>query len=167
MKVSIFIDGANLYFMHRDNLKWQLDYAKFRDFLGGFGDVVDCIFYTGAGAPPDVRQAKFLDFLSYNGFSIEQKTIKDIMQEDGSRVQKANLDIELVMDMFNQIENYDLAILVSGDGDFERPLDLLRARGKQFKVISTPGTVASELRRKAGAHFIDMATLQTRLEKDV
>jgi len=35
---------------------------------------------------------------------------------------KANLDIEIVVDMFNTVEQYDRVVLFSGDGDFERAI---------------------------------------------
>ena len=58
---------------------------------------------------------------------------------------------------------YDMAVLVSGDSDLLRPLELVRARGKQVKVISSPSTVAWELREFAGQNFIDLHTLEDRL----
>jgi uncharacterized LabA/DUF88 family protein len=88
------------------------------------------------------------------------------MQADGTPTQKANLDIEMVLDMFNTIDHYDLATLVSGDGDFERPLQLLRARGKRFIVLSTQGFIARELREVAGMHFIDFQDIRERVERD-
>ena len=67
--------------------------------------------------------------------------------------------------MFSTIENYDIAVLVSGDGDFDRPLRLLRARGKRFKVIASPHFVASELRDVAGMHLIDLESIRSEVEK--
>lgn len=80
-------------------------------------------------------------------------------------VRKANLDIEIVLDMFNSIEHYDMAVLVSGDGDFERPLQLLRARGKKFLIMSTQGFVAREIREVAGMHFIDFEDIKSEIQK--
>lgn len=80
-------------------------------------------------------------------------------------VRKANLDIEIVLDMFNSIEHYDMAVLVSGDGDFERPLQLLRARGKKFLIMSTQGFVAREIREVAGMHFIDFEDIKCEIQK--
>jgi uncharacterized LabA/DUF88 family protein len=164
-RVAVFIDGANIFYTQRDKLHWWIDFKKLRSYFDELGSIVECIFYTGQGAPPEVTQEKFLDFLSHNGYSIETKTIKTIQDADGTTSQKANLDIELVLDMFNQIDNYDLAILVSGDGDFERPLKLLRARGKSFRVLSTQGAVAQEIRRFAGPNYIDLQTLRSLLER--
>jgi uncharacterized LabA/DUF88 family protein len=93
----------------------------------------------------------------------ELKTIYDA--ETGESTQKANLDVEIVMDMFNTLENYDKAILLSGDGDFERALDLLRSRGKQICVVSTQNWIASELRMVVGSHFVDLQDLRDKIER--
>jgi uncharacterized LabA/DUF88 family protein len=51
------------------------------------------------------------------------------------------------------------------DADFERPLELLRARGKKFLILSTPGSVAREIRAVAGMHFVDFQDLRSEVEK--
>jgi uncharacterized LabA/DUF88 family protein len=56
-------------------------------------------------------------------------------------------------------------MLVSGNGDFERSLQLLRARGKRFIVLSTQGFVARELREVAGMHFIDFQDIRASVER--
>ena len=100
------------------------------------------------------------------GYSLVTKPIKTIYDSSsGKFIQKANLDIEIVLDMFNTIDLYDTAILVSGDGDFDRALRLLRARGKRFKVLASPHFVATELREMAGMHLIDMETIRAEIEK--
>jgi uncharacterized LabA/DUF88 family protein len=100
------------------------------------------------------------------GFRVESKAIKTFTQSDGTEKHKANLDIEIVLDMFNTINNYDEAILVSGDADFGRALQILRARGKNFLVLSTKGFVASEIRAIAGMHYRDFQEIREAVEKD-
>jgi uncharacterized LabA/DUF88 family protein len=58
------------------------------------------------------------------------------------------------------LENYDLAVLIIGDGDFERPLQLLKAKGKQFIIMSTEGFIAREFCAAAGMHCIDMKDIK-------
>ena len=91
------------------------------------------------------------------------KTIRDY--ETGEVSQKANLDVEIVLDMFNMIDRYDMAILISGDGDFERALQQLKSRGKEVKVISTRGCVASELVYAMGINYIDLLGLRETVER--
>ena len=61
-----------------------------------------------------------------------------------------------------QLQEYHL---FSGDGDFDRALQLLKARGKRTVVISTENYIAAELRATAGRHYIDLATLETEIKK--
>ena len=87
--------------------------------------------------------------------------VTSISNKTGNVKKKANLDIEIVMDIFNTIEHYDRAVLISGDGDFERVLKLLKAKGKQFTVIATDNFIARELREVAGRHYINLAEIKS------
>ena len=167
MRVSVFVDGANFFVMQRDGLKWFADPKKMLEYIENrYGEIADAFYYIGRDAPPDARQQAFLSALPEMGFSVVTKQIKTIYDsKTGTIRKKANLDIEIVLDMFNTIDSYDLAVLVSGDGDFDRALQLLKARGKRTVVISTENFIATELRATAGRHFIDLATLETEIKK--
>lgn len=165
MKIAIFVDGANYYFMQRDGLKWWVDAAKLLSHFSKEGQIVDATYYVGVGVPTEEQQQAFLSRLVDIGYAIETKEIKEIFDEASGEIKKkANLDIEIVLDMFNTIENYDMAVLISGDGDFERPLKLLKARGRKFKVLSTRGFIAHELKMVAGMHYTDINELRSELE---
>ncbi len=165
-RVALFVDGANFFYMQKNDLGWFVDTRKLLDYCRQFGDLVDAYYYVGKDNQPETSQQAFLSALTYMGYSLVTKPIKSVYDSaSGKFIQKANLDIEIVLDMFNTLDNYDLAVLVSGDGDFDRPLRLLRARGKRFKVLASPHFVASELRDVAGMHLIDLETLKPELEK--
>lgn len=165
MRISIFIDGANYFFMQKKGLHWWIDAKKLLDYFAAQGEIIDATYYVGVGAPPEANQQAFLDRLIDIGYSLETKDIKEIYDDaSGEMKKKANLDIEIVLDMFNTIDHYDMAVLVSGDGDFERPLKLLKARGKKFKILSSRGLIAHELRRVAGLHYTDVNDLRSELE---
>jgi uncharacterized LabA/DUF88 family protein len=152
--------------MQRDRLRWWIDLRKLLAFARSKGELVDAFYYIGVDVSPDARQQAYLDTVTRLGFSLVTKQLKTIMQADGTTTQKANLDIEIVLDMFTTIDHNDIAMLVSGDGDFERPLQLLRARGKRFLVLSTQGFIARELREVAGMHYIDFQDIRERVERD-
>ena len=166
MRVSVFLDGANFFYMQRDRLHWWADPKKILDYIGTQkGEIVDAFYYIGVDAPPEAKQEAYLKILPNIGYTLVTKTLKNIWMGDGNFKQKANLDIEIVLDMFNTIDSYDMAVLISGDGDFDRPLQLLRARGKRFVVMSTQGMVAEELRSVAGMHYIDFRNIRSEVEK--
>jgi uncharacterized LabA/DUF88 family protein len=151
--------------MQKNALRWWIDAEKLLAYFAQQGEIVDATYYVGVGAPQEARQQAFLSRLVDIGYALETKDIKEIIDDESGEIRrKANLDIEIVLDMFNSIDNYDMAILVSGDGDFERPLRLLKARGKKFKVLSTRGFIAHELKMVAGLHYIDVNELRPELE---
>lgn len=166
-RVSVFVDGANFFYMQKDDLKWFADPQKLLTYIEStYGNIVDAYYYIGQGVPPEIKQKLFLNALPEMGYSLITKTIKTIFDsKTGTEKRKANLDIEIVLDMFNTIDNYDLAILVSGDGDFTRALDLLKARGKQFIVIASKMFIASELKKVAGRHFVKLENLEGEIKK--
>lgn len=162
-RIAVFVDGANFYYTQRE-LGWKVDSERLLDFCKMYGEVVEAVYYTGVSN--EAGQRKFHDWLAYNGYSLVTKPLKTI--EDyatGHTTQKANLDIEIVLDMFNMIDRYDMAILVSGDGDFERALQQLKSRGKEVKVISTRGIVASELVHATGINYIDLLAIKEMVER--
>lgn len=166
MKISVFLDGANFFFMQKNKLLWFADPKKILDYISTMGDISEAFYYIGHDAPPQARQQAFLDALPGMGYSLVSKQIKTIYDtKTGTTKRKANLDIEIVLDMFNTIEHYDMAVLISGDGDFERAMTLLRARGKQLRVIATDGFIARELRSVAGRHYIDMKDIRHEIER--
>jgi uncharacterized LabA/DUF88 family protein len=166
-RIAVFVDGANFFYMQKRDLGHFLDPKKLLTYIKQFGDISDAYYYIGQDALPEAAQQVYLDALPRMGYSVVTKPIKTIFDpETGATRKKANLDIEIVLDMFNTIDNYDMAILVSGDGDFERAMQLLKSRGKQFKVMSTARFVASELRKVAGMHYIDFTDIADQLKKD-
>ena len=162
-RVAVFVDGGNFYYTQK-KLGWEVDSERLLNHCKEYGELVDAIYYTGASN--DGKQRKFLDWLAYNGYSLVTKPVKTIYdQVSGQSVQKANLDIEIVLDMFNMIDRYDMAILISGDGDFERALQQLKSRGKEIKVISTRGCVASELVYASGINYVDLLAIKEVVER--
>jgi uncharacterized LabA/DUF88 family protein len=166
MRISLFVDGGNFFYMQKKDLGWWIDPRKLLEYIRSKGDLIDANYYVGKDAHPEARQDKYLKALTYMGYSLVTKDLKNVLQDDGTYKQKANLDIEIVLDMFNTIEHYDMAVLVSGDGDFERPINLLKARGKRYLVMATKNFIARELREAVGMHYEDFEKFREQVEKD-
>lgn len=149
----------------KKGLGWFIDMRKLLNYIETKGEIVDAFYYLGKDIQSEEKQESFMTAMTKMGYTIVTKNIKVINPADGSVKKKTNLDIEMVLDMFNTPEHYDMAVLVSGDGDFERALQLLRVRGKQFLVLSTDGFVAMDLLNVAGKNFIDLKQLRKLIEK--
>ena len=136
-KLGIFIDGNNLFHAAR-SISVEIDYAKLLGVLCKYGPVVRSFFYTGVDENASKQQG-FLLWMKRNGYKVIQKELK--VFPDGSK--KANLDIEIVVDMLSLSEVVDTIVFVSGDEDFAYALDFLAKRGKQimlagFRVNTSP-----------------------------
>ncbi len=73
------------------------------------------------------------------------------MRDDDNRervIEKANLDVELTLEVLQTAPYLDLVVLVSGDGDFAPLLHEVARMGKETWVIGPDGT-ATELIRAA------------------
>jgi uncharacterized LabA/DUF88 family protein len=49
---------------------------------------------------------------------------------------------------------------MSGDGDFERALEMVRSRGKRVAVVAYPDMTARELRNVVGRNYFDLRDLE-------
>jgi len=165
-RISVFVDAANLFYVqHR--LGWHVNPQRLLDHIVGSDMLADAFWYTGVrNNPPDVDQEKFLRWLSHVGYTVRRKPIKSFVNvERGSTVEKANLDVEIVADMLTSSDVFDTAALVSGDGDFEHVVELLRGRGKRVRVYSIDPVIAFELRNAVGSHYVDFWTIRSEVER--
>jgi uncharacterized LabA/DUF88 family protein len=161
-RVSIFVDGANMYYAQK-KLGWYIDFRKVLQYFGrDAGNVIsEAYYYTGADNTNKTRDNAFHEYLMYSGYTVRTKAIKQMVDDTtGEIVEKANLDIELVIDMFNTVQLYETCILMSGDSDFERALELVRSKGKRIAVVAHPEMTARELRNVAGRNYFDLRDLE-------
>ena len=166
-RVSIFVDGANMYYAQK-RLGWYIDFRRALQFFGrDAGNVIsEAYYYTGADSQTKTRDSAFHEYLIYSGYTVRTKAIKQMTDDaTGEIVEKANLDIELVIDMFNTVQLYETCILLSGDSDFERALELVRSKGKRIAVVGHPDMTARELRNVAGRNFFDLRDMERHIAR--
>lgn len=166
-RVSLFVDGANMYYAQK-RLGWFVDFRRVLNLFGeSVGNTIsEAYYYTGADIAGKRSDSSFHDYLIHSGYTVRTKAIKQMIDDTtGEIVEKANLDIELVIDMFNTVELYDTCVLLSGDGDFERALELVRSKGKRIAVVAHPDMTARELRNVAGRNFFDLRDLERTISR--
>lgn len=105
-----FVDSQNLNLSVRDQ-GWRIDYARFRKYLADKYGVTKA--YMFVGYVPENTQ--LYNALQTAGFvCIFRPTLT---YGDGSV--KGNCDAELVLQAMSDIDDYERAVIVSGDGDFQ------------------------------------------------
>lgn len=163
-RLSIFVDGNNMFYAQQKN-GWFFDPKRVLQYFTSspHTQLVNAFWYTGLKDAQDQRG--FRDALISLGYTVRTKVLKEYYDDSSGRYsQKANLDIEIVVDMFNTVEQYDRVILFSGDGDFERAIELLRSKSTHITVVSTEGMIAREL-RNATDRYIDLNSIRDYIEK--
>ncbi len=79
----------------------------------------------------DERRQRLIDALSFQGYRVVPKPVRERL--DGSV--KANMDIELTLEILSMSEHLEEVIIVTGDGDFVALVDWLSKKGKRVVVI--------------------------------
>ncbi|PYS26406.1 MAG: NYN domain-containing protein, partial [Acidobacteria bacterium] len=132
----------------------------YRWVLLGDGRLFRAFFYTGVDAGAE-RQQGFLLWMRRNGFRVVQKELKTFY--DGSR--KANLDVEIAVDMLSLAGRYDTAVLVSGDEDFVYAVNAVAYKGCRVEIAGFRSNTAPKLIDVADC-FIDLGEIAERVRKD-
>ena len=161
-RLSIFVDGNNMFYAQQKN-GWFFDPRRVLEYFNKPEvKLINAFWYTGLKDPQDQRG--FRDALISLGYTVRTKILKEYYDDVSGRYsQKANLDIEIVVDMFNTVDQYDEVVLFSGDGDFERAIELLRSKNTHITVVSTEGMIAREL-RNATDQYVDLNDIRDQIE---
>ncbi|HLB79194.1 MAG TPA: NYN domain-containing protein [Dongiaceae bacterium] len=155
--VAVFVDVANIFYAAKA-AGVDIDYVTLLKAATAGRDFVRAYAYTGLD-PENDNQRQFHAFLARSGYKVISK---DIRKYGDGRI-KANLDIELVVDLMKTARNLDIAVVVSGDGDFASAIRAVQEMGVRVEVISFRGNTSSDL-IDAADQFTDIAQV-ARVEK--
>jgi uncharacterized LabA/DUF88 family protein len=157
-RIAIFIDGANLFYSAL-NLGIEINYTKLLRRLTAGAKFLRAFFYTGIDSTNE-KQQNFLLWMRRNGYRVIAKEL--VQFPDGSR--KANLDVEMAVDMMTLVNSYDTAILVSGDGDLAYAVNALSYLGVRIEVVSLRSMTSDSLINVADS-YIDLNTIKEEIQK--
>jgi uncharacterized LabA/DUF88 family protein len=150
--VAVFVDVANIFYAAKA-AGVDIDYVTLLKSATAGRDFIRAYAYTGLD-PENENQRQFQNFLGRNGYKVVSKDIRKY----GDGKVKANLDIELVVDMMKTARNVDIAVVVSGDGDFAPAIRAVQEMGVRVEVISFRGNTSSDLIEVADT-FTDITQL--------
>jgi len=158
-RLAIFIDGANL--LHAAlQLEFEIDYIKLLQCLTGDRQLLRAYFYTGVH-PQNQKQQNFLHWMRCNGYRVIAKDL--IQHQDGSK--KANLDVEMAVDMLMLTDYCDTFVLLSGTGALAYAIDKVTYKGVQMEVVSLPA-MTSDLLIDFADRYINLETLIPSIRRD-
>ncbi len=137
--VAVFVDVANIFYAAKA-AGVDIDYVTLLKSATAGRDFVRAYAYTGLD-PDNENQRNFHQFLARHSYKVVSKDIRKY----GDGKVKANLDIELVVDLMKTARNLDVAVIVSGDGDFASAIRAVQEMGVRVEVVSFRGNTSSDL----------------------
>jgi uncharacterized LabA/DUF88 family protein len=162
----IFIDASNIHYYLKD-AGWKIDWIKFQNHYNSAFQDPYFYYYEGIRSKgvyfdlhPDhglqdfntarKRKQNYFKFLRQHDYRVRHKPVTRVYDNtSGQFKHKCNFDVELTIDAIDNINNYDVFSLVSGDGDFEKLVRYLKGKNKKTIVIAPKDRFSGNLKKAA------------------
>ena len=139
-RVAVFVDVQNVFYTVKQSYGCHFDYRAFWDQVTAGREVVQAFAYAIDRGDP--KQIRFQQILESIGFEVKLKPF--IQRSDGSA--KGDWDVGITLDMIELAKEVDVAVLASGDGDFDLVVRKLRdVHGVEVEVYGARKLTAATL----------------------
>ncbi len=151
-----FIDGQNLYLSIK-NLGWVLDYQRFRKYLEDKYSVSKAYIFLGYKQTNE----DLYTWLQDSGYIC---VFKPTLTYENGKI-KGNCDAELVLHTILSINDFNKAVIVTGDGDFHCLIKHLIKMNKLEKIlIPNQGAYSALLKRFPSEFLAFVSELRKKIE---
>ncbi len=142
---------------------WRLDFEKFRRFLKDKYKVDKAFLFIGNME----GQEELYEAMQQAGYELVLKPTTSYTDSEGNIAVKGNVDTDLVLyAVGKEYNNYDKAIIVTGDGDFLSLIEYLDEKKKLGKIIIPNKVRYSQLLTKFAGYFDYASVNRKKLEKE-
>ncbi|MEK7547070.1 MAG: NYN domain-containing protein [Patescibacteria group bacterium] len=113
-----------------------------------------------------LQRIRFYLKLDKFGYKLFLKPVKLYDQNDGTTKRKANCDVDMAFHLMKEKDNFEKAVILSGDGDFLPVLKYLKDGGKEIIILGRGKRTAKEIKQFAGSNFRDFEYLKYLLKME-
>ena len=151
-RVMVFIDLRNMTkSVKMDSQFSRLDFEFLVNYLLFGRKLLAAYIFDSKGVlETDDRSRAFHDLLRYKGFRVIARDSFDVEKDEQKEVDVA-MACQIVVHALR--DNYDTAIVVSGDRDFIPAIQEVQAAGKKVEVAAFSKHMAKEMRRAADKYY--------------
>ena len=149
-RIGVYVDSMNIM----RNGGYGMRYEVIRRFASRDGDeamrlnAYVAIDEDRASSDPNYKNTmNFILTLRDLGFKAVEKAIRWYTDDSGRTYGKANLDMEMGLDIVSQSDRLDLIYLFTGDGDFCSVVSMVQNKGCRVELIAF-ANVSARLRRE-------------------
>ena len=111
-----------------------------------------------------LQKIRFYLKLENFGYKLYLKPVKRYYQDSETTKRKANCDVDMAFHLMKEKDNFDRAIILSGDGDFLPVLKYLKSQNKEVIILARSSRTSREIRQFAGSNFRDFVRLESRIK---
>ena len=137
-----------------------MDFKKFFFYLKTKYKVTKAILFIGR-VP---RNESLYQYLASIGYELEFKPTMIHINEDGDAITKGNVDAELVLHTMIEINHFDQAIIVTGDGDYFCLIEYLEKVGKLLHIFIPNKFRYSKLLKPFQKYMVFVTDLEANLK---
>ena len=153
-----FIDSQNVYLSIK-SLGWKIDWRRLRKYLQEHYGVTKAFIFIGFVEGNNELYTKLQDA----GFICIFKPV--LTYKDGTV--KGNVDAELVLHAMIELESFNKAVIVTGDGDFYCLVQYLLEKEKlQTVLVPNRNKYSALLKRFAKKNIAFMNDLKNKIGRD-
>jgi uncharacterized LabA/DUF88 family protein len=170
--VYAFIDSQNLN-VSTQKFGWKMDWRKFRQFLDERFGVTKAFMFIGYMPENEelyeqMHEAGYMVVLKPTFDLTRAREVQPIstaetpVKEEDKKPVKGNIDADLVLWAMKELNSYDKAIIVSGDGDFYSLVEYLVEQGKLLHLLAPSGHY-SQLYNHFESYIVRLDTFRRQL----
>jgi uncharacterized LabA/DUF88 family protein len=112
-----------------------------------------------------LKRVRFYIKIEKFGYNLVLKPVKTYFDHEGLPIRKANCDVDMAFYLMRDRNAFERTIILSGDGDFLPVLRYLKDNKKDVLVLARACRTAREIKKFAGAKFLDFAYLREILKR--
>ena len=149
-RVGVFVDMQNLYHSAKNLYGARVNFAELMKLAVQDRQVVRALVYVVKGGE-SAEEQKFFDALEKSGLELKMKDL----QVFAGGAKKADWDVGMAVDVISMMKQLDVAVLVTGDGDFVPLVDYLQHNGVIVEAVSFGRSTSLKLKEIVN-NFIDL-----------
>ncbi|MBD3195684.1 MAG: NYN domain-containing protein [Candidatus Lokiarchaeota archaeon] len=151
-RVMVFIDNSNI-FKGFKKYKIKADYEKLKNLILNGRELQNIFLYEGIVYPMSQNKKKWYNDLKNNsGYIVKASFDKRISKKTFEK--KVDVKISIDMVSYAYEDAYDVAVLVSGDGDFLPVIRKVKDLNKEIEVWAFHYSLANVVEEELGPNAI-------------
>lgn len=139
-RVGVFVDVQNMYYSAKNIHQSKVNFGKILEDAVADRKLIRAFAYVVKAEAPE--EQSFFEALDKQGFEVKYKELQVFY----GGAKKGDWDVGLAMDAVRLADRIDVAVIVSGDGDYIPLVEYLQNRGVMVEAFAFSESTSSRLR---------------------